>query len=205
MKKAAVLLALAVAGCGFKPAKIFSSYAQIEVREVGRSLYCNTPGEDVQAVLLPGAQAVVDWQTARGVTLAGPESLMQAPYAVVETGVRPTGGYSLAVTRQAVLRGELLILQATFFSPAAGSLRTQALSSPCVLVQLPAGRYSTVEVQDASGAVRATGGLPKPAEPPAPQAEPATAPAEPPAAVPAQPPPEAPPETAPETPQEPAQ
>ncbi len=173
MNRLAVLFALAVAACGFKPAKIFSSYAQIDVREVGRSLYCNTPAEDVQALLLPGAQAVVDWQTARGVTLAGSESLTQSAYAVVETGVRPTGGYSLAVARSAVLRGELVILQATFFVPPAGSLRTQALSSPCVLVQLPPGRYATIEVQDPSGIVRGTGGLYHP-----PAAEPAAAPGE---------------------------
>jgi len=182
MKRAFLLLALALAGCGFKPAKIFSSYAQIEVREVGRSLYCNTPGEEVQALLLPGVQAVVDWQTARGVMLAGPESLTQAPHVVVETGVRPTGGYSLAVARSAMLRGELVILQATFFSPAAGTLRTQALSSPCALVQLPPGRYTTVEVRDAGGAVRATGGMPvAPKEPSVPAETPA--PGEPPVAT----------------------
>lgn len=171
MKHAALLLALALTGCGFTPAKMFSGSAPIEVREVGRSLYCNTPAEDTQVLLLPGAQAVMDWQTARGVTLAGSESLTQSPYAVVETGVRPTGGYSLAVARSAVLRGERVILQATFFVPSAGSLRTQALSSPCVLVQLPAGRYAVVEVQDPSGVVRATGGVPSPPAP-APAAEP---------------------------------
>ena len=155
MKRATPLLALALAGCGSAPA-IFSSSTHIEVREVGRSLYCNTPAEEAQMLLLPGAQAVVDWQAARGVALAGPESLTQGTYAVVETGVRPTGGYSLAIARSAVLRGERVTLLATFFSPPAGSLRPQALTSPCVLVQLPPGRYAMAEVQDPSGSVRAT-------------------------------------------------
>lgn len=171
---AAVLLALAVAGCA-----TLLRGAQIEVREVGRSLYCGTPGEATRALLLPGPEAVIDWQATRGVVLAGPESLSKATYAVVENGMRPTGGYSLAVSRSALLRGEKVVLQATFFSPAAGSLRTQALSSPCVLVQLPAGRYAAVEVRDPAGNTVADSSRPAPppaAEPEAPAAvEPAPA------------------------------
>jgi PrcB C-terminal len=164
-------LALALAGCA-GASRVFSSYAQIQVREVARSLYCNTPAEASQAVLLPEPQAVLDWQAARGIALAGSESLAQAPHAIVEMGLRPTGGYSLAVARAAVLRGERVVLQATFFTPAPGSMRTQAVSTPCVLVQLPAGRYSEVEVQDPTGHVVASGGLPPP------PAEPAQAPAQ---------------------------
>lgn len=183
MKPFALLLALAAAGCAVTPANIFAGSTPIEVREAGRSLFCNTPGDAPLVVLLPGAQAVVDWQAARGVTLAGSESLTTAPYAVVEMGVRPTGGYSLAVARSAALRGETVTLQATFFTPAPGSLRTQALSSPCVLVQLPPGRYAMVEVHDPSGAVHARGGL---RAPPAPETPPPAQPEPPPPPEPAQ-------------------
>lgn len=172
------LLAAALAGCGFKPAELFTRSSRIEVREVGRSLYCNSATEQARAALLDTPQAVLDWQAARGVTLAGGESLAQAPHAIVEMGTRPTGGYGLAVSRAAMLRGDLLILQATFVSPAPGSIRTQALSSPCALVRLPPGRYGAIEVQDQTGAVRATGGRP--------EATPAAAPSEP---APAAPPP----------------
>lgn len=169
-----VLCGVLLAACGLRTEKLFSSYTDIEVREIARSLYCNTPGEEAMVQLLPDAQAVLDWQVSRGVAMAGSESIVQSPYALVEMGGRPTGGYGLAVARAAVLRGELLILQATFVSPAPGSLRTQALSSPCVLVQLPRGRYRTIEVQDQSGAVRARGGLPQAA----PEAAPAVVPAQ---------------------------
>jgi hypothetical protein len=182
--RSALLLVLSctvLAACGLRPERLFSSYTDIEVREVARSLYCNTPGEDPVVQLLPDAQAVLDWQKARGVALAGSESVVQAPYAIVEMGGKPTGGYGLAVARSAVLRGELLILQATFVSPAQGSLRTQAASSPCVLVQLPRGRYRTVDVQDQAGTVRAHGGLPQAAPEAGPAtAEPATTPMTPP-------------------------
>jgi hypothetical protein len=148
-----------LAGCGFKAEKLFSSYTRIDVRDVGRSLYCNSASDEAQARVLPNLQAVLDWQSERGIMLAAPESLTQAPYAVVEMGTRPTGGYGLAVSRSAVLRGELVILSATFVSPAPGSMRTQAVSSPCALVRLPPGRYDRVELQDQTGAVRATGAV----------------------------------------------
>jgi hypothetical protein len=177
-----------LAGCG--GLGLFEGSADIEVREVGRSLYCNAGGEAASVVLLGDPQAVLDWQAARGVTLAGSESLAQAPYALIDMGVRPTGGYGLAVARAAVLRGERVTLSATFVSPPPGSISTQALSSPCVLVQLPRGRYGEVEVLDQTGAVRATGGRPQPPAPvPAAPAAPEGAPPDAPAAPPSDPPP----------------
>jgi len=157
-----------LAGCGFKVPRLFVGQADIEVREIGRSLYCNSGDDQPRVTLLEGPQSVLDWQTTRGITLAGGESLSQTSYALVELGARPTGGYGLAVARAAVLRGEVAILSATFLSPPAGSMRTQALSSPCALVQLPRGRYTRVDVEDQTGTVRASGGKP---EPPAPAPE----------------------------------
>lgn len=174
MKRIAIALAAALAaGCGLSPGRLFQSHTAIEVREVGRSLYCNTDGGAARVTLLADAQAALDWQAARELTLAGGESLAQAPYAVVEMGMRPTGGYGLAVARAAELRDDTVVLSATFVSPAPASIRTQALSSPCVLVQLPRGRYAAVEVLDQTGEVRASS-LPPPApDEPAPPAEPA--------------------------------
>lgn len=156
--KVFAVAALLVA-CSFKPAKIFASYTHIEVREVGRSLYCNAPGQEVTARLFSGAAAVLGWMDARSVRLSAKDLLADVPYAVIEMGQRNTGGYGVAVSRAAVLRGELLILSATFVSPDPDRMVTQALTSPCVLVQLPPGRYSTVEVQDQTGTSRATGRL----------------------------------------------
>jgi hypothetical protein len=152
-----VFLAALVAACSFKPAKIFATYTQLEVREVGRSLYCNTEAADTAAYLFADAAAVQAWQASRGLNLVAAGALADAPHALVEMGQRPTGGYGLAVSRAAVLRGELLILSATFISPGPDRMVSQALTSPCVLVRLPPGRYSTVEVQDQAGAARATG------------------------------------------------
>lgn len=161
MRAAALLLAPALAGCA-----AFATATTLEVREAGRSPYCNTPGEAARAALLPDAAAVLEWQAARGITLVDGESLAAGPYALVEMGLRSTGGYEVTVSPDATLRGDEVVLQATFSVPAPGSLRTQALSSPCALVRLPAGRYATVDVRDRSGAHLARGGvlvLPEPA------------------------------------------
>lgn len=160
MKKGYLLaLAVVLSACSLQTEKLFSSYANIEVREVGRSLQCHAAAEGAAAHLLPDLQSVLDWQASRGIQLAPSESLLQAPYALVEMGPRPTGGFGLAVARAAVLRGELLLLQATFVAPAPGAIVAQAQSSPCVLVELPAGRYSSVEVKDQAGEIRASGGV----------------------------------------------
>lgn len=153
------LLLPALAACSFKPDKIFSSYTRLEVREVSRSLQCNTPSADTAAYLFGNAAEVQAWQADRALQLVAADALEDAPHAMIELGERMTGGYGLAVSRAAVLRGELLILSATFVSPGPDRFVTQALTSPCVLVRLPPGRYSTIEVQDQTGAVRATGKL----------------------------------------------
>jgi hypothetical protein len=161
MKAAALLLAPALAACA-APA----SAPGLEVGEAGRSAYCNTPGEAARAALLPDAAAVLAWQAGRGIALLDAAAAGPGPYALVEMGLRSTGGYDVTVSPGATLRDGELVLQAAFSAPAPGSLRTQALSSPCVLLRLPPGRYATVEVRDRSGARLAHGGvlaLPEPA------------------------------------------
>lgn len=152
-----LVLAACTAACTFKPAKLLSSYTHLEVREVGRSRHCNADRVDPAAYLFPDAAGVAAWQAPRSLSLLPADAPADAPYVLVELGDRATGGYGIAVSRAAVLRGELLILSATFVSPGPGSIVTQALTSPCVLVRLPPGRYSAVEIQDQTGAVRATG------------------------------------------------
>jgi hypothetical protein len=142
---------LALAACAGRQAG-----EPLEVREAARHTYCQTPGDVVQVALLPDAQAVADWQRGRGIELVGADALARAPYALVEMGLRPTGGYGLEPAARARLRDGLVVLEVVFTAPAPGSLRTQALSSPCVLVQLPPGRYSGVEVRDPAGVLRAS-------------------------------------------------
>ena len=144
-------------GCASAPEINPVADSSFVVREVGRSLYCKTTGIAPQVQLLNDAAAAWAWQEARGLSLSGPESLANTPHAIIEMGAKPTGGFGLAVSRAAELRDERVILSAIFFNPDGSGMVTQALTSPCVLVELPAGRYSEIEVRDVSGAVRATG------------------------------------------------
>ena len=162
MKRALIPMALALPACGLIPEALRTGI-DIEVRDVGRSLQCKAPDENAAVQLFANARAVADWQAARGVTLAPAEGLAQASYVLIEMGLKPTGGYGLAVSRAAILKGETLTLNATFVAPGAGAIVTQAQSSPCALVWLPPGRYRAVEVQDQAGAVRATWTRPEPA------------------------------------------
>ncbi len=153
MKNTLLVLAATLAGCCF----VQERPASIEVREVARGGYCNTPGEASRARLLSGAKAVAHWQALRGASLGADALAPDATFVIVEHGMRSTGGYGLLVSPAATLRGEVVVLRATFSGPPPGAMTTQALSSPCVLVQLPGGRYTGVEVQDAAGTLRATG------------------------------------------------
>ncbi|MGQ0586237.1 MAG: protease complex subunit PrcB family protein [Gammaproteobacteria bacterium] len=150
MKPALLACVVAVAGCA----------ARIEVRELASSQYCNTPGPAARVHLLRGAAAVAAWYTERGIALAGAEPRADADFAVVEAGMRPTGGYGIEVAEQATQRGERIVLDVTFFGPEPGSLQTQALSSPCALVQLPPGRHIVVEVRTTAGTVVAASAAP---------------------------------------------
>ena len=153
MRRAAPACAAALAACA-----AIAPGAPLEVREVARGQYCNTPGDATAAGLLPDAAAVLELQAVRGIALLAADAIAPAPHALVETGLRSTGGYAVAVEPAATIRDGHVVLIANFTQPAPGSLRTQALSSPCVLVQLPPGDYAGVEVRDAGGAVRAHGG-----------------------------------------------
>jgi hypothetical protein len=153
MRRAALACAPVLAACA-----AIAPGAPLEVREAARSTYCNTPGDAPAAGLLPDVAAVLELQAARGIVLLAEDAIAPAPHALVEMGMRSTGGYAVAVAPAASVQDGHVVLVATFTQPQPGSLRTQALSSPCVLVQLPPGDYAGVEVRDAGGAVRARGG-----------------------------------------------
>lgn len=130
----------------------------VEVSEIRRVASCAGQGDAAAITLLADEAAVRGWQSARGIDLiaAAPGSaLPPGPFAVVEHGVRNTGGYGLLVSRHAYQDGRNLRLTASFLSPRTGEVRSEALSNPCVLVKLPAGNYDRVSLVDPSGKRRA--------------------------------------------------
>ncbi|MES0872533.1 protease complex subunit PrcB family protein [Sinimarinibacterium thermocellulolyticum] len=127
----------------------------IRVTEAGRAQLCSAEDDTSRVHIFDSPAAVIDWQERTGIRLAEFKDLERGRYALIEMGQRHTGGYGLAVSREARIVGNTLRLVATFFSPKAGSMRTQMITSPCVLVHLTEGDYVGVEVYDQNGELRA--------------------------------------------------
>lgn len=124
------------------------------VAEVGRALACGTVGTKPRLQLLADAGAVRLWERSHGLRL-NTGFLDAGRYALVEMGRHSTGGYGIAVSSKARRSGNTLALIATFSSPAPDAMVTQMLTSPCVLVRLPAGDYTRLELLDQDGQMRA--------------------------------------------------
>lgn len=153
------LTLLVASGCS-SVNEFFSYGDAIAVGEVRRLTVCNSPDGAARLTPLADVEAVREWQGERGLDLfgdgaAGP-ALPAGPFVMVEHGTRATGGYGVAVSRQAVAVGGRLTLYATFLAPPENAMRTQMVTSPCVLVALPAGSgFRSFDLVDPTGAVRA--------------------------------------------------
>ena len=155
---ASLLACAMVAACGAVPSSVLPSFEaadRVEVSEIRRQTFCGASNDAAAVELIADAAALRGWQQARGVNLIGDAPLPAGQFAVVDHGSRATGGYGLAVSRRAVLRGRRLVITASFLSPKADEMRGYALTSPCVLVKLPAGDYERVEIVDPAGLRRA--------------------------------------------------
>lgn len=76
---------------------------------------------------------------------------------LVEMGQKPTGGYRLELGSEAMTVSDgTARLVVNWHEPEEGMLLTQALTSPCLLVQVPQDDYRAVEVVDQDEQVRAS-------------------------------------------------
>lgn len=164
-----ILFTLLLTGCA-KPAWVrvpdlsipdfsswFNSENAVEVKEMVRAAVCGTAGGESEVTLVPDLPALKAWASGRKVELltVNKQALPATPYAIVEFGQRPNSGYGLAVSRQAGMRDDVLLLKATFFEPQQGRWASTVPSSPCVIVSLPLREYRVVKLIDQTGKVRA--------------------------------------------------
>lgn len=144
---------LGLSACGMR--EWFVTSDPVEVVEVARSQLCSAEQPEARIRVFESPAAVAGWQQLTGIDLrTGP--LAQGHYALIEMGQHHTGGYGIAISREARIRDDVLQIYATFFSPSARGVVTQVITSPCVLVRLPGGYYREVEVYDQDGALRAS-------------------------------------------------
>ncbi len=129
----------------------------LKVKELRRALVCDTPTEASRLQVFDDALALLASPVAASLQAGQLEDLdAQASYIVVEQGQRRTGGYSLELRPQAMVDEEgLLTLNADWIEPAPDRMQIQILTSLCVLVQLPAQPYNSVELKDGKGNTRA--------------------------------------------------
>lgn len=73
----------------------------------------------------------------------------------IEGGQRSTGGYGFTVQPTAIIENRVLKLTGEWSQPAPGMAVTQAFSSPCVVIQAPAGDYDEIELRDVAGTLHA--------------------------------------------------
>lgn len=129
----------------------------VYVAELHRVANCATEGAGSHVHFLTDAERVRDWEAARGVDLTGGAELPRGPFAVLELGERKLQGYGLVVSRNATVhRGGRLILRSTFiYTVQVGPEARHGFASPCVLLQLPPRHYSSIELYDQDGIMRA--------------------------------------------------
>lgn len=141
---------------GFFDTLFTSPSLAVEVVEIGRTAQCNSTGREPAVEFFQNGEAVEAWQTARGLSLTPPGTqLAPGLYAIAEMGERATGGYALAVSRQAALKDGVLYLKASFLVPGNSSMVTQVVTSPCSLVLLPTRSFTELQLLDQSNKVRA--------------------------------------------------
>lgn len=137
----------------------------VEVRELARLGVCNSHSRRPAVTLLADTDALLAWQQNRGVQLLDPAAPSPGgPFAVAELGARSHGGATLVIGRQAQIYGSTLSLQASVIGGGA-ERGTDELTSPCVLVKLPAGDYRSVDLRDSGDRSLANSASPPPPVP----------------------------------------
>lgn len=76
---------------------------------------------------------------------------------LVEMGRRNTGGYRLSLVEPRLrLVGDRALVHVAWIDPGARAILTQVITSPCLLLEIPRAGFSSIQVVDQEGRVRAT-------------------------------------------------
>ncbi len=143
--RANVLLALvALTACSTSPTPSVRSEAA--TRQITATSQCgfDEPG----LVYMDSRQRLDEVTRTRGINLTAmnDHDFDHEHLLLIGAGRKPTGGYGVALG-EGWLEGHLLELTVTLRSPSADQMVTQALTSPCAVVAVPAEGWQTVQVR----------------------------------------------------------
>ena len=73
----------------------------------------------------------------------------------IQMGQKPTGGYGIELAEpHAILNEGEALIRLRWIEPAPGTIVTQILTSPCLIISLPKGAYEKIAITDENGNVR---------------------------------------------------
>lgn len=74
---------------------------------------------------------------------------------MIHMGMQNTGGYALNLAESTVqVKDQIATVAVHWVSPPSDGLVAQVLTAPCLLLNLPKGKFHTIEVVDANGTLR---------------------------------------------------
>jgi hypothetical protein len=74
----------------------------------------------------------------------------------IDMGLKPTGGYALSLAGPAAtLSADVAVITVRWRQPRSGSIVTQQLTAPCLLVRMERGDVHTIRIEDEDGRKRA--------------------------------------------------
>lgn len=149
-----MLLTLSLGSCATVRNLLLPAPA-ITVSEAGRADNCPADSDKLSAQYFISAEAVLNWEANAGVDLHPGENLAPGAYVLVGMGQRPSGGYALLVDPSGYVDGDIVRLHVTALAPPRDVAPPPEATSPCVLVQLPAGNWDGAAVYDENGSRRA--------------------------------------------------
>jgi hypothetical protein len=73
----------------------------------------------------------------------------------IDMGLKPSGGYALSLAGPAAtLSADMAVITVRWRQPRPGSVVTQQLTAPCLLVRLERGKFQAIKIEDETGRER---------------------------------------------------
>jgi hypothetical protein len=143
-----LLACLGLAGCSGLPL-LGGNPSGVEV--VGDSTYCGTPSQNSEVHYFSGPEAFGSWIDYRNISNFN-RNMAQGGLLIVEMGQRPTGGYDITLNGEdSGVQDDTLRIVIDWYAPRLDAAVSQALTSQCIALKLPAGAYHEVEIVDQLG------------------------------------------------------